>query len=1263
MSTDDSISEDVSSSAAPSHENAETNGGKESEASIISSEDTPSGLAGPEEECAAAESVRRLCGFLQVAPRPVKSRGPTAPLGSSPSQNRNLCLGEEEEFSPGRNLPSINPSPLETLTALVKEIQSSGESNPEVWKNCEGRWLQLFQLVEKQYQDQILAQHEQYQCQIQLIQDEIKALVQLQNRQSSPQSTDVPLAKTPVESVFHGILNGGHSGPFVLHTHRSAPLSPVEAGRPHKNRETPEDSAVTVLLSSGYGTLSASEHSLNKAEDYDISGVKNALHDPTSPRKLSLAFKSQMDSNANSSQRESGAAQDTTSNGNPPGSFPSDQNLSADQRPINSHIHLSQPLTSWAQKQTRKLQKSRVAQGSRSEQRSGRSSVGSPEAHADTPDESQSCSAAQSSHSFYLRKQNDSPVSLGSEASGLTYWKLDENELYRPLPDSFDNGSYLFLQEGSLNLPPKDEPRLSLSLKEIYHHKQSEDTKFKAWDSPCNSRRSAAQVLTLDPTLHMKPPDMQSGFTSPSHFIRLPFTANPKPSAAGAPAISPDSMAEGPSESHTDSDCISNTSSLSAAPVKVRHKPSSDRSAVPVQSWTLPSTSHKVSSTSRSRPALHNGGMGSSSAHTESEGIHSTLTPQSRKDTPVSMHASRAVGPLEKTASLSSLEDPVVLSLVRQNLREKHSRHIADLRAYYELEISSLRQKLDSVNRPPLSDDLEKTNQCLMERCDHLERALTEASSRIRDLENKNRHLEKQLADWPDRYDTANATVKALQQRLDEVKNSSKEKDGTVGRLKARLKQLEEAFHNAYKVSDDKEAQMKKEHKMLQDLLAEYESLGKEHERVKDTLVSTENKLFDANAQISELKRIISKLETQIKQLEHENTVKSRHSMQSHSQPSGAGLYHHPDVHQSPSKTAAEADVSRRKWLSPGADYSIFTGRPLQEDQADDDGSRCYSPPETDTAQTDSSAAKEAGKRDSPLTPVMKALIELDETKGTEGRALRKSDIIGNSRFGSRRPTVSFMEGCGREPLLERNSAVLRTQRHLSPVGPRSSSLPPSTRKATPAPTPTKRDTMITPLSAKSSPKRCPTENFSPGFSHLLGREDTSHTRFDVQIDEDAHASASPSRSSSPRKRLQFMSLDESGVSHHPSNSGLRLDSRTESAMRAVRQGAVSGRPAWEEEAEGCGAELLSPYESQLTYQARLESLADTERLFDELTQEKQQIEAALSRVPGVGGRVTLQARLDEKALEDRLEKINRDLGSIRMILKRFHVLRSSANI
>lgn len=50
---------------------------------------------------------------------------------------------------------------------------------------------------------------------------------------------------------------------------------------------------------------------------------------------------------------------------------------------------------------------------------------------------------------------------------------------------------------------------------------------------------------------------------------------------------------------------------------------------------------------------------------------------------------------------------------LRQNLREKHSRHVADLRAYYESEIEALRDKL---NLRDLPQEVEKANQALSKR-------------------------------------------------------------------------------------------------------------------------------------------------------------------------------------------------------------------------------------------------------------------------------------------------------------------------------------------------------------------------------------------------------------------------------------------------------------------------------------------------------------------------------------------------------------------
>ncbi|NWS15742.1 MPP9 phase, partial [Pachyramphus minor] len=209
---------------------------------------------------------------------------------------------------------------------------------------------------------------------------------------------------------------------------------------------------------------------------------------------------------------------------------------------------------------------------------------------------------------------------------------------------------------------------------------------------------------------------------------------------------------------------------------------------------------------------------------------------------------------------------------IRQNLREKHARHIADLRAYYDSEIQSLKQQLEANL---LFEGL--CNLYVLNRCEQLDAALNEASARIKALENKNNMLEKQVAEWRERFQALSSTSKVLQERIEEMRTTHKEKDNTISRLQSRLKELEEAFEKAYKLSDNKNTRLKEENKMFQNLLGEYESLGKEHERVKDTLNTTENKLLDANTQISDLKRTILKLEAQLKQVEHENTLKLRH--------------------------------------------------------------------------------------------------------------------------------------------------------------------------------------------------------------------------------------------------------------------------------------------------------------------------------------------------------------------------------------------------
>uniref|UniRef100_A0A663MHR4 M-phase phosphoprotein 9 n=1 Tax=Athene cunicularia TaxID=194338 RepID=A0A663MHR4_ATHCN len=737
-------------------------------------------------------------------------------------------------------------------------------------------------------------------------------------------------------------------------------------------------------------------------------------------------------------------------------------------------------------------------------------------------------------------------------------------------------------------------------------------------------------ILTLDPTLHMKPGQQNPGRC----FINIPEDTTP---------FSPDSMAEPGFSSHCDTDSFSQTSNSSQLDDSPKY-PASSR-AVHLDLWRNHPFQNE-NKTSSPFPMAYVDANNDKLVNTEEEETL-TLTPSS-----VTQCADNSLP--EYSLSVTSVEDPVIMSKIRQNLREKHARHIADLRAYYDSEIHSLKQQLEASHKTASSEDLKKINQNLADRCDQLDAALNEASARIKALENKNNMLEKQVADWRERFYAVSNTSKVLQERIEEMRTNNKEKDNTISRLKSRLKDLEEAFEKAHKLSDNKNTRLKEENKMFQNLLGEYESLGKEHERVKDTLNTTENKLLDANTQISDLKRTISKLEAQLKQVEHENMMKLRHITENRLRTSCASKL-------------ATPDVSRRKWLIPGAEYSIFTGQPLEVQESPKDNrleetyipSRHHSPPEKDSSQEDSSTNTiEKKENDMSEAPIIKAFKELEERKAFKDWGTQTEKEDSSAKTSNRRQTVGFVETslvANRSP--EKGKDQHRPKRYSSPSGQRSSSLPPSTRKSS---TPTTREIMLAPVSVTYSPKRSPKENLSPGFSHLLSKNENTVTRFDILLDDLETGPASTLQHNNPRKRLQFLSLDD--VEDHLEDDPYKCVRRS-SCAESINPG-MKKMTAWDERSVAQKYEpVLSPCEGDFKYTARIKTLAETERLFDELTQEKQQIEAALSRIPCSGGRMTLQARLNQEALEDRLERINRDLGSIRMTLKKFHVLRTSANL
>ncbi|KAM8961612.1 M-phase phosphoprotein 9 [Pelodytes ibericus] len=1077
-------------------------------------------------------------------------------------------------------------------TAITRDLCSRKQPDQETRKNCEARWLQLLQLVERQCQEQMVVQQEQFNCQIQVIRDDIKHLIQLQGGGSSWKSCTGDAIVSMGSNTNPLQLDGGSlsrdqknraaiSSSFSQHS---------EPDKQQKAFITQEHFLENTSVSSGYGTHSASEPntyisscSQNTSKESRIpentgkgSGTESLIHHNLiqTPDEDERHFIQASDKNCQSSLPDKKPVTTMSEHTAPHFNHNNNETNKID-------ISNRASLTTWAQKIKKTHKKS--------------NQMAPVPTQANSQTESESMSPCEntdgSPHTFYLSNRTESANSLISAGSGYTYWMLDDKEMYHPLPENFETGFSKFL-----STKEEEETRIP-SLTDIYQQKQRECPRYPDWKPLSPSEYThPPEVLTLDPTLHRKP-DHHSRLSTRS----LPNIENNNRS------LTPDSILENVSFSHYDS------KSFSSAPSAPSLRESPNRSPSPAvsdQQWENGRYENRVNLSYELSPG--DGSCDERMLCTEDD--VNSLTPSSMPESPLPF--------ADENIAESSRIHPLMLSNIRRSLREKHSRHLSDLRDYYESEISNLKQQILANAKSPTNEDLEKISS-LSERCAHVEGALTEASKRIRKLENKNNELEQLLVEWKERYQTANTNSKLLQEQMEDMRARGKEKENSISRLQSRLGEIEEACEKAFRISDEKETRIKQEHKRFQDLLLEYQSLGKEHERVKDTLCVTENKLYDANSEMNELKRSVSKLEAQIKQLEHENTLKVHHIADSQSLQSSANLN---VIHTV--GNLRSIDVAKRKCLTPAASCSMFTGQPLDNKNSGNENikdktympTRYNSPPEKDSS-FDIFPTK---KNDNGIqeSPILKALRDFEEEKALKSWVHQTENQNSSLRLSGRRQTVGFSDCWSSHGSPDNQD---RQRRMNSPSGPRSSSVPPSNRKPTTVSTPTKREFMLTPISVKYSPKRSPRENLSPGLSPLLCNEENPMTRFDVGGD-----SSSTTKDPSPRKRLQF--LDDAEVMQK---------SRSESQLPA----------------------LVTPYETEFTYNDRMTSLVETERLFDDLSEEKRQIEAALSRVPGAGHRLSLQMRAKKENLEDRLEKINRELGSVRMTLKKYHVLPTPANI
>uniref|UniRef100_A0A8C4X256 M-phase phosphoprotein 9 n=1 Tax=Eptatretus burgeri TaxID=7764 RepID=A0A8C4X256_EPTBU len=336
----------------------------------------------------------------------------------------------------------------------------------------------------------------------------------------------------------------------------------------------------------------------------------------------------------------------------------------------------------------------------------------------------------------------------------------------------------------------------------------------------------------------------------------------------------------------------------------------------------------------------------------------------------------------DSEATVTTLEscDPVQLSRLRVFLREKHTRHLSDVRAYYEAELAALTEQLAHRDASSSHRDTALTVTGLSERCKEAEKALHSATLRIHDLESRNRDLERELGAWPERYDTAVQATHMMQRTLEEVRTRCEREEHAAKALRTRVREVERAYNDLYHSADNREERSHRERRMLQDLLAEYETLTKENAHMKETLRSTENRLIDANDETAELKRLNSRLEVQIKQIEH-----GRNLTHARGSDGISDLLHisispsHRDGKASTNCSPRHVSSNRRKWLTSPQEIPFAT--PNHQVEA-----RMHSPPEKDGGSRSCDSPR-SGSPD--LGPVLRACQDLRDAEQTSSVANR----------------------------------------------------------------------------------------------------------------------------------------------------------------------------------------------------------------------------------------------------------------------------------
>ncbi|XP_041349115.1 uncharacterized protein LOC121368448 [Gigantopelta aegis] len=567
-------------------------------------------------------------------------------------------------------------------------------------------------------------------------------------------------------------------------------------------------------------------------------------------------------------------------------------------------------------------------------------------------------------------------------------------------------------------------------------------------------------------------------------------------------------------------------------------------------------------------------------------------------------------------------------------LREKHIKAMADLRSYYECEIQDLRDALtvaSPVRETARERILQDENQEIKRRCDDLVEEIHATRIRNRELEQKIQGLEIRANDYADRYDDSQRTVLSLKNRLEELHSYAKDRDQTIEEMEIKMKEQAQSLKEAYNKIDQLTESSRRENTTLQKVLEKYEGLEKEYNIVKESARCKEEKLYEAKTEVVDLNKVLSKLELQIKQLNREND-NLRHK--------AAVAMNMTSITTSYEDSYGFATDHRRSFLGDNHDINRSAVTPSTERTPGRLNGNVSKPVEDILSDGDSNK--------STTSPLIKAERELLKLQNKQRDLQSKYSPSSQKKFYGSEMSYSGK----RATEYEYSKKIVQSPKYSVKQSSFVSTSPKQRSRGTGTPKQDHRESRN-----RSENSRLPR---TPPRIQIQPKKYSSPTRFDVEVDN---------RPKHDRLKGLLSVPDGDGYPSQTSNSNSKSRSPNKSpgsmktvadTLERVRAGDIVSRPQWEDIHTSMAkprpsAEL--PFSSMTRDQRleeRIQTITKLEKKYEELHVEKRTLESQLTRIPSHGH---LKQKED---LEDQYDKVERELGSVRMSLKRFQVIKST---